>query len=85
MALTSLASMLPEHDVRILDMRLEADLVYNEVLCEFEPDFVGTTSMTTDCYQAKALLNVARSTLGPDVFTIVGGHHPTLAPEDFED
>ena len=84
-ALTSLAAMLPEHDVRILDMRLETDLVYNEVLCEFEPDFVGTTSMTTDCYQAKALLNVARSTLGEDVFTIVGGHHPTLAPEDFED
>jgi hopanoid C-3 methylase len=84
-ALTSLAAMLPDHEVRILDMRLEQDLVYNEVLCDFEPDFIGTTSMTTDCYQAKALLTVAKSTLGAEVFTIVGGHHPTLAPEDFED
>jgi hopanoid C-3 methylase len=84
-ALTSLAAMLPEHDVRILDMRLEQDLTYNEMLCDFEPDFVGTTSMTTDCYQAKALLTIAKSTLGSQIFTIVGGHHPTLAPEDFED
>lgn len=84
-ALTSIAAMLPEHDVRILDMRLEEDAAYNRLLCEFEPDVVGTTSMTTDCYQAKAALQIAKTTLGPQVFTIVGGHHPTLAPEDFED
>ena len=82
-ALTSIAAMVPDHEVRILDMRLEEDLRYNEVLREFRPDLVGTTSMTTDCYQAKALLHIAKNTLGDSCFTIVGGHHPTLAPSDF--
>jgi radical SAM superfamily enzyme YgiQ (UPF0313 family) len=84
-ALTSLAAMLPEHEVRILDMRLEVDLAFNDTLREFRPDLVGVTSMTTDCYQAKALLEIAKGTLGPGCVTIVGGHHPTLAPESFED
>ena len=47
-ALTQLAAMLPDHEVRILDMRLEEDVVLNSTLMEFEPDLVGTTSMTTD-------------------------------------
>jgi radical SAM superfamily enzyme YgiQ (UPF0313 family) len=84
-ALTSLAAMVPEHEVRILDMRLEVDLAFNDALLEFRPDLVGVTSMTTDCYQAKALLEIAKGTLGPGCVTIVGGHHPTLAPESFED
>jgi radical SAM superfamily enzyme YgiQ (UPF0313 family) len=84
-ALTSLAAMIPDHEVRILDMRLEEDVVYNQVLTEFRPELVGTTSMTTDCYQAKALLGGAKATLGAGCFTIVGGHHPTLAPWDFQD
>jgi len=84
-ALTSIAAAVPQHDVRILDMRLEEDVELNRVLLEFRPDIVGTTSMTTDCYQAKAVLEMAKSTLGDQVFTIVGGHHPTLAPQDFED
>lgn len=83
-ALTSLAAVVPEHEVRILDMRLEVDLAFNEALLEFRPDIVGVTSMTTDCYQAKALLEIAKGTLGPRCVTIVGGHHPTLAPADFE-
>ncbi|MEK7855196.1 MAG: radical SAM protein, partial [Acidobacteriota bacterium] len=85
-ALTSIAGAVsPEHDVRILDMRLEEDTELNRVLLEFRPDLVGTTSMTTDCYQAKAVLEMAKATLGDQVFTIVGGHHPTLSPQDFED
>lgn len=85
-ALTSIAgSVGPEHEVRILDMRLEEDTELNHVMLEFRPDIVGTTSMTTDCYQAKAVLEMAKATLGDQVFTIVGGHHPTLSPQDFED
>ncbi len=84
-ALAQLAAMVPDHEVRILDMRLEEDLELNRVLLEFQPDLVGTTSMTTDCYQAKAVLEAAKGTLGPGCFTIVGGHHPTLSPADFEE
>ncbi len=83
-ALTALAAMVPEHEVRILDMRLEEDMAFNRMLLEFRPDMVGTTSMTTDCYQARSLLRGAKKTLGDQCFTIVGGHHPTLAPHDFE-
>jgi radical SAM superfamily enzyme YgiQ (UPF0313 family) len=83
-ALTQLAAMLPDHDVRILDMRLEEDVVLNETLLEFEPDLVGTTSMTTDCYQALAILRAAKGTCGEGCFTIVGGHHATLSPQEFE-
>lgn len=84
-ALTSLAAIVPEHELRILDMRLEVDLAYNQVLLEFRPDLVGVTSMTTDCYQARALLEIAKGTLGRQCVTVVGGHHPTLQPESFED
>lgn len=84
-ALTSIAAMVPEHEVRILDLRLESELTLNRVLREFRPELVGTTSMTTDCYQAKAVLETAKATLGAGCFTIVGGHHPTLMPDDFED
>ena len=84
-ALTQLAgALLPDHEVQILDLRLEPDMVLNQTLLDFKPDVVGSTSMTTDCYQAKAILQVAKATLGETCFTIVGGHHPTLAPEDFE-
>lgn len=85
-ALTSIAAAVtPEHEVKILDMRLEEDTELNRTMLEFRPDVVGTTSMTTDCYQAKAVLEMAKATLGDQVFTIVGGHHPTLSPQDFED
>lgn len=73
-----------EHEVQILDMRLETDQALSDVLREFQPNIVGTTSMTTDCFQAKAILQLAKDTLGSQVVTIVGGHHPTLAPQDFE-
>lgn len=81
-ALTSIAAMVKgRHEVRILDMRLEEDGVLPRLLAEFRPDLVGASSMTTDAYQAQAVAYCAKSILGPGVFTIVGGHHPTLAPE----
>jgi len=84
-ALTSLAAMVPEHEVRILDMRLERDEELNRTLLEFRPNLVGVTSMTTDCYQAKAVLTIAKGTLGKECFALAGGHHATLAPQAFED
>src|SRR5262245_8458495 len=77
--------MVPEHEVRILDLRLEPEGVLNQVLLEFRPDLVGTTAMTTDCYQSKAVLAIAKGTLGEACFTIVGGHHPTMAAADYEE
>lgn len=82
-ALTSIAAMLtPDHEVRILDMRLEEADALPLVLFEFQPDLVGVTAMTTDIYQAHAVLHCAKSILGERVFTLIGGHHPTLVPEE---
>jgi hopanoid C-3 methylase len=84
-ALTSIAAMVPEqHEVRILDMRLEEPDVLPRLLAEFRPGLLGVTSMTTDAYQAQAVCHCAKGILGDSVFTLLGGHHPTLAPEEHD-
>jgi radical SAM superfamily enzyme YgiQ (UPF0313 family) len=40
--------------------------------------------MTTYAYQAKAVLRMARGMV-PEALTVIGGHHPTLAPEEFDE
>lgn len=83
-ALTAVGASVPEHDVRILDMRLEPEDALARELAEWKPDVVGTTSMTTDAYQAKAVLRTARQIL-PNALTVIGGHHPTLCPDEFDE
>ena len=81
--LTSVAAAVPAHDVKILDLRLEPEDALVKLLGSWMPDVVGTTSMTTDAYQAKAVLRTAKQVL-PDTLTVIGGHHPTLCPEEFD-
>jgi len=82
-ALTSIAAMvIPEHEVQILDLRLESTEALPRLLQQWRPDIVGTTAMTTDAYQALSVLYCARQIL-PEALTIIGGHHPTLTPEYF--
>src|SRR4051812_40645056 len=73
-----------KHEVKVLDLRLEPESALAETLLSFRPDVVGTTSMTTDAYQAKATLRAARGIL-PGCLTVVGGHHPTLSPHEFDE
>src|SRR5262245_56126611 len=74
-ALTAVAGAVPGHEVQILDLRLEPENTLPRVIKAFRPDIVGTTSMTTDAYQAKAVLRTAKTML-PECLTVVGGHHP---------
>ncbi len=84
-ALTAIAACVDsEHEVRILDMRLEEADTLPRVLSSFKPDLVGVTCMTTDAYQAQAVLHCAKSILGKEVFTLLGGHHPTLVPDEHD-
>ena len=84
-ALTALAANLPPgHDVRILDLRLDPAERLLKELARYRPDVVGVSCMTTDAYEARAVAHAAKSVLGESVFTILGGHHPTLAPEDHD-
>ncbi len=69
-----------DHDVKILDMRLDRDLT--AALDDFRPDVVGITSYTVHVNTAKRLFDHVKR-WNPDVLTVVGGHHATVCPEDF--
>lgn len=84
-ALTAVGTAIKDqHEVRVLDLRLEPEEALANELLAFRPDVVGTTSMTTDAYQAKAVMRMAKQIL-PGCLTVVGGHHPTLSPREFEE
>ena len=69
------------HDVHILDMRLGDGLP--AALDEFQPDLVGVTCLTTEVYNAQAVLKKVKD-WRPEVFTLAGGLHASLLPEDFQ-
>ncbi len=68
-----------DHDVHILDMRIEEDL--DTELSRFKPDIVGCSCVAANCHLVKQVLRRAKE-LSPDIITVVGGHHPSLMPED---
>jgi radical SAM superfamily enzyme YgiQ (UPF0313 family) len=70
-----------DHEVRILDQRID-DRV-EETLEEYRPEVVGITGYTVHANRMKLLARRAKA-WNPDVLTVVGGHHATVAPRDFE-
>lgn len=76
----ALAAAVPDHDVRILDLRFDDRLA--DEMAWFQPDIVGTTAMSVNVYAARAILEEVRR-LDPRAVTLVGGYHATVAPEDF--
>ena len=78
--LEMIAAMVPDHDVRILDMRIDNDL--DAVLRSFWPEMVAATALTPEVYAAQHILRQVKS-FSSEVFTVVGGHHATLVPKDF--
>ncbi|MGE5295944.1 MAG: B12-binding domain-containing radical SAM protein [Solirubrobacterales bacterium] len=78
--LEMIAATVPEHDVRILDMRLDRDL--ESTLRDFRPDMVGVTALTTEVASALDILDRVKA-FSPSIFTVAGGHHATLLPQDF--
>jgi hopanoid C-3 methylase len=69
-----------DHDVRIIDMRLDHDI--DSHLREYCPDVVGITSYTVHVNTVKKLFQQIK-TFTPDIVTVVGGHHATIMPMDF--
>ncbi len=74
------AAVSADHDVRILDLRLSRDL--HETLRSFRPDIVGITAYTVHVNVVRQLFAEIKGLI-PDALTVVGGHHASLAPEDF--
>ena len=78
--LEMVAAMVPEHDVRILDMRLDNNL--DSVLRKLWPEIVAVTALTPEVYAAQNILRQVKS-FSSEIFTVAGGHHATLLPQDF--
>ena len=78
--LEMVAALIPEHDVRILDMRLDDNL--EAALRKFWPEMVAVTTLTPEVYAAQNILQQVKE-FSPEIFTVVGGHHATLLPRDF--
>jgi radical SAM superfamily enzyme YgiQ (UPF0313 family) len=68
-----------DHDVNILDMRIDEDL--EAKLSRFRPDIVGCSCVAANSHLAKEVLKRVKE-LAPHIVTVVGGHHPSLMPED---
>jgi len=76
-----LAAGIPHHDVRLIDMRYDNDL--DDTLTRFRPDIVAATAYSVHFKNVLGIMRTARR-LDPNVFTVIGGHHATLLPNDFD-
>lgn len=70
------------HKVLLLDARLEPDVM--ATVADFQPDVVGVTAFTSQVNIARQIAAEVRAQL-PEVFLVVGGHHATVRPADFND
>jgi radical SAM superfamily enzyme YgiQ (UPF0313 family) len=71
-------AVLTNHDVWILDMRVDNDL--HPVLDRFQPDLIGCSCVAANSHLAKRVLEEAKK-FNPEIITVIGGHHPSLMPE----
>ncbi|MDD5772088.1 MAG: radical SAM protein [bacterium] len=69
-----------EHEVKILDMRLEDTL--ESSINTFQPDVIGISAYTVHVNTTKILCEKIKN-INREIFTVVGGHHATVMPEDF--
>ena len=79
-----LAAVVPSgDDVRVLDLRFARSpfAAFERTLRSFRPDLVGLTGYTHEASTVKRLARTAKD-FGATV--VVGGHHATVAPEDFD-
>jgi radical SAM superfamily enzyme YgiQ (UPF0313 family) len=70
------ASLNGRHDVQILDLNFITD---REKLSSVKPDIVGISSMS---FQRDGVIELSRELKRNDVPVVVGGSHPTIAPEE---
>ncbi|MHB9091891.1 MAG: B12-binding domain-containing radical SAM protein, partial [Chloroflexota bacterium] len=84
LALEVLKASLPNHEVVILDLRVdERPNALTETMASFKPQVVGVTGYTTDVPNARQVLAEIKA-CDPTIITVMGGHHASLCPEDFD-
>ena len=80
-----LAASVPEHNVRVLDLRVVrfVDRAFKKTLNSFKPDIVGFTGYTHESSSVKRFAKITKEKL-PSARVIVGGHHATVVPHDYD-
>jgi len=75
----------PGHDIRVLDLRLRRfpEASFRRTLRGFRPDLVGFTGYTHEVSAIRRLARLTRTEI-PAARVVVGGHHATVAPADFD-
>jgi len=78
LSLISIAAMVPEHDAKLFDFKIDKfhEKKFRSELNRY--DAVAITSMTPQVYSA---LEIAKMAKEQGCTTILGGYHPTLVPE----
>jgi radical SAM superfamily enzyme YgiQ (UPF0313 family) len=80
LGLEYLAGELYDHDVDILDMKIEKDWKYH--IEQFQPDVVGITGTVIHTTRMIEILGYVKE-IFPETITVVGGTQATLVPNDF--
>jgi len=82
LASLSAAAKAQEFEVDLIDLRaLDGWDHFREVLTERAPDVVGVTIMSVDYNPARQVVTIAKE-VNPDIVTVIGGPHVTIALED---
>jgi len=78
------AAVPPGHDVRVLDLRRSRrpDHEFIQALNQYQPDLVGLSGYTHESTRVKELARQIRQ-VRPEARVVVGGHHATVMPEDY--
>jgi methyltransferase len=80
LGLEYLAGDLYDHDVTILDFKVEKN--WHKALRECDPDIIGLTGTVVHTSRILEIANYAKA-INPTVVTVVGGTQATLVPDDF--
>jgi radical SAM superfamily enzyme YgiQ (UPF0313 family) len=80
LGLEYLAGTIPEHEVEILDMKMEKS--WEKKIEVFQPDVVGITGTVIHTHRMLEVLKKAKE-LNQRTLTVAGGTHATLRPDDF--
>ncbi len=93
LGLLTLAGLLQDYDVDLLEMKGEYDLapdspepaeMVETFLQKTQPDIVGVTFIASEFPLGMAILREVKR-FNPEIVTVAGGLHCTLCPEDFLD
>lgn len=80
LALTLLAGAVPEHDVSIVDLRLDPVSIEDYIAYQ-KPNLVGVTGFTAVHDQMEKIMSIAKKA---GAFTVTGGPHSSFAWNEFE-